>query len=732
MSTMSARANGYGNKSQTSHRSDMIARSASWSHGLDDASPWEDLDRNRRNARTPGVNLDKALPPTPQSIPIHLRASESSALPGSSNRRANMPESRGRGDLGVESLRGDEAQLRTSQLKPAKDLRLAQGQYPDIPRPRTAFEAGVGTSTVPRGASEQHPEILRPGTAFQGAVSTPMVTNKTDDQDVVTMTDRVNQYLDAITSWPFTITTKSVNRDSGAEVDHPDALRPGSVPPSMTPKENSSERTSERSSLPRFIPRKPSYVETTLDTQPSPSPVPIYSAYRPPEARGGQSPRIDAVPAPVSPSETAITHYRDADKDNEDAPTMALSRTPRLTEPTSSRQRSNAISSPSAMTFVDGVLFEMMSPPITPNLPPASTPIPIPVPTPISTPIPIPIPSPPASSRGRGRGRGRQVSTTSTRNPSRSPSPAYGSWSSDRPRQTRRSFFSRTQARIENSVNERLIKAGLRAPPSFKVLKVEKSLTSTAAMVHEEQKRISLAESPSAAAEAEKTWRARMERLQRRGEVENITVGEPARLAAPKPRRKPSWEISSDEGEDEDETEMGMRMGTSVPARKPVPPAVARNRPRLSIDTSVGSGAPGDTGEVQGMSNSSIPTPPKNMSDANDLSSSRCTRNRTDSLFLGSGDSGSTQSSSFFASEYARKQLAASNMERNQIEIAPSAEPSEKQVGQEERESNMKADSSAREQRLHLPIDDRRNLPSQTQRRTLVKKKGMQLRKATC
>ncbi|KAJ3574459.1 hypothetical protein NPX13_g4353 [Xylaria arbuscula] len=562
----------------------------SWSVGLDDED-FRESDTITSNANTSSIDFAKPLPPIPQT------------------KQHGVDES-----YDLQMTRADEAQ-RASQLRSAKDLRRTQHQHPEILRPGTTSQAAF---SCPEIANEQHPEILRPG-----IVSTP-ASHKS----------RVGHYLSAITSSPFQITTRCNTHSSEAEP----CLR--SEP--TTPIENRNEFTPDHSSRPRFVPRKPSYVQAFIEQEPSPGATSTYSAYRPSE--------------PLRPGNQAVR------------PSDRIDETRRPTESTSSRQRSNAVSSSSAVTFVDGVLFEMVSPP------PA-----------------------PSSSAPPDRGR---PTYTSPRTRSRSPSPAYGAFVKDWPRQTRRSFFERTQARIESSVNERLVKAGLRPPPSFKVLKVEKSPTSTSSMIEEQQKRINA--TPSLSTEA--AWQARIERLQRRGEQQQLTVPPFRQL---KDQRKPSWDISSDEDE--------AQVSSSAPAQH------IRKRPNLHTNL-----APPGITEFQGLNKTS----PMDISNAKDFADSHSRNASDDSLFLNlDPDKNNTQnpeSTSFFASDYSRKQLAASE-EKYQII------PAESHGEQEEKETELiKANpSTCLSQDQPSPIDDRRGLPSQAQRRTLVKKKGMHLRQTT-
>ncbi|KAI1302772.1 hypothetical protein F5Y03DRAFT_195239 [Xylaria venustula] len=317
--------------------------------------------------------------------------------------------------------------LNTSQLRPAKGLR----------RPR-------------------HPSILRPGTSFQGARSDSSAGNSPIEQ--------------------FQI------EDGRSGERHPVSV---SIGQSRATSDYGDEQASKSVSCTNPKPHKP-YIQSASLGNNTPRPISTYSAYRPPTARPSQSqrPRSRNIRNSVSLPGTPSTYYNDYAGEDDDACSLyndaSCSFTPRPTNDPVSRR--GAQSAPQVMTRVDGVKFEMVSVHASPSPKPASTPIPVYVPNHNDTPAPAraqtsaPAPAPiPAPSISPAPSRGRRTSTASFQSQSRrSPSPAYGAWESDQPQQKQLSFFQRVQEGLETGLHEQLVKAGLRPPRSFNVLKVEK------------------------------------------------------------------------------------------------------------------------------------------------------------------------------------------------------------------------------------------------------------------
>ncbi|KAI1426599.1 hypothetical protein F5Y12DRAFT_271695 [Xylaria sp. FL1777] len=394
---------------------------------------------------------------------------------------------------------------------------------------------------------------------------------------------------------------------------------------------------------------------------------------------------------------------------------------------------------PQAEVRVDGVDFKMVSAPV------ASTYSSAPAPIPISAPTHAPTPTPTISSTN---GSERRVSTSSIY--SRSSSPAYGAWESDQPRQKRPSFLERAQARLEHSFHEHLVKAGLRPPHSFNVLKVEKS--SGNRPKDEARKSAVLSRSTGVQPTASNT-------------------------RAKKRQSKETWDISSgSEAELEAEAEMSqvkqrLLRAASPPSVTPAggtaPTCSVRRGPSLHVNTSFeDSSVPLGIVELQASKNHDcgsvsgyekpleLPAVPFDRYDDSDTDGLAPTNSSNDSLFLGHGKSSmqSAASSSFFASEYAQRRAA--SMERDQEAQQPSqAQSSAMHQEDQDKESKVNRAKSAPPLSLEqlqfaalpspfedlgqpFPFDNRRDLPSQTKqqdtsRRTLIKRKDIPLRSAT-
>ncbi|KAK5634126.1 hypothetical protein RRF57_009840 [Xylaria bambusicola] len=656
-------------KSQNSRRAQHApTRSPSRPVGFDDDSQWE-LARNRGNASAPAVDIDKPLPPIPR---VEQRTVGNNEQPTSSGPHYGRSSTEHHDFAVTHDDRAQVPNISASHLKPAEGLRPSQRFA--ILRPETPFQGATGDSSPSKDPNGSNNEVQSAGRVEQYTAAKPTTSSKIKSEH-------------------------ANNGDDKPDPFHPAVLRPGHAARSTTMREQGTKPIPEHSGSSGSRPQKAYYSQASCYDQTATRPVAKYPAYRPPRSGVKQRPRGHVVRSAVSLYDAPSTHYKDADENDDDARSVyssaTYSCTPRRTDyglsPSQGSRptRSNDISSLRAVTYADGVPFEIVSAPISP----------IPSPTPTAAPTPI-APSPAPS-----RGRGRQISTASTRTQSRSPSPAYGALTPHRPRQTQPSFFERAQARLENSVNERLVKAGLRAPPSFNVLGVEKSPSSSSSMLQEYH---NATPSPSS---AEVSWRARIERLQKWSEQPPMLAPLPQ-----KQQRKDSWEISS-----ESEAELM--------SRNAIPSDVVRKRPNLRINTAVSDDAAVGVAQSQEQSKHFIPC--KLVGDANSIAS---TQYSDDSLFLGRSIQ-RQENSSFFASEYAQKRAAkmakSQTTEFRRGEAAESKKTQSSPLLSREQLQFAALPSPMEDLGKPFPFDDRRDLPSQTQKRALVKKKGTQLRKPT-
>jgi hypothetical protein len=711
----------------------------------------------------------------PPGLQIKKRAAGESMKPTvSSGWDSSMSSS---GEDGIQVETSQPQTFKTSQLRPAKGLGRPQHPMKSRPGPsltRAASECGHDAFTT----TPKSPAIIRPSPneLYRTQSSYPGEQHPTT--------------APALSSRPM-------NEHNGDNTQtrprHPSILRPGTAMPSRSMSDCGNESTLKRMSLTHYEP------ETLLYSQPAPRsnqtarPVSIYSAYQPPVAQPDQRQRDHTVRASVSLYDTSNHSYGGETSDDDDVrsnySTATYSHVPRAGAHPSRRgaqstrqtkfaevynQRNSQVQAcrpPSrSITRVDGVDFEMVSSAV------ASTP------APALAAAATPAPMPPSV-------RGRPTSAaSSTYSRSRSPSPAYGAWESDRPRQKRASFLDRAQERIERSINDKLVKAGRRPLPSFKVNRVEKSPTEAVAMW--EGKSLP---PPPPSSQAQASPRERIPTPQGGTYVEHrerrpmatTSTGAKHRPERQGERRE-SWEISSG-SEAEDETELFFSM--QYQSRAPILPAPAsalraaaapimrRGTPELRINTSFAN-VPVGVAELEAPLE---PFPDFNVEDEVEGAPTLPRNDDDDSLFLGHGQSGIRHpaSYSFFSSDYAQRQVAA-RMETDQIaqqprkKQHPSTQPqmrSQAQLPRVQSSASMyrsgeevevelpRTRSSAalsREQlgfaalpspledlRQPFPFDDRRSLPSQTGHevvshlqgqqndntgRTLTRKKGRQLR----
>ncbi|KAI3330861.1 hypothetical protein F4824DRAFT_326282 [Ustulina deusta] len=643
----------------------ISGRSSAGSIDVGDESQWE-LDSNGSKESTLAVLFDKPPPPGYRASKRTVGEGTRPSSSGEESRDFPVNLSLPNKPYVIHGDGGQSQTSNTSQLKPAKGLRRTR--HPSILRPRTEFQSGeCGAST-----SSKAPE-------------TP------DEKPIV----------------------QSGNSDDNTRLTHPAALCSGQANWSRATSDYGDEPKTKRISYSSSNQEKPLYYRTGAHGNHASRPIATYSAYRPPAAGPSQEPQHHTIRTSVSLCETPSTYHRGNASENGDDTRSnysiaTYSDAPRPTSHLSSRGAhstpKNGFSSSRRVARIGGVDFELVSAPFAPT--------PSPAPTPVPTPAPTVGPAPSVSS---AHGCGGQVSMYP---PSRSPSPAYGAWESDQPRQKQPSFLERTQARLEHSIHEHLVKAGLRPLPSFKVLGVEKSPTDNAPMRPEQEGRRSPVHSPS----AEASWRTRVKRLQSGGSQQPPV---PIPLAE-KRQSEEDWEISSGSEAEAEPIHAKQRLRNSgLRSLTPVGGAALTSSigrgPKLRINTSFGE--------------SSVPS-------------------SDDSLFLGRGNSGLKHpaSYSFFSSEYAQRRLAA-DMERDQA--AEQRQPAQAQSSgsprdQDEKVELNRARSSTPLSREQLqfaalpspledlgrpfPFDDRRDLPSHTRpqdpakKHSLMKKKGMQLR----
>ncbi|TGJ86736.1 hypothetical protein E0Z10_g2050 [Xylaria hypoxylon] len=727
------------------HYSDVASIGGGSSCGsIDDESQWE-LDSNSSKASTLAVVFDKGPPPGHR---MEKSLASESMRPSSSGARSDVSSFEEHRVSSMNSslakkpyvIHGDLSQphtFNTSQLRPAKGLRRTR-----------------------------HPSVLRPGATPQRAGSEYGVS----DSSMVT-----GEYGNG-------------NGDHNTGLRHPAVLCPGQESRSRAMSDCGDEPISKHISDSSYRPHKPSYSQTAPRVGRTSRYISTYSAYRPQETKPSQGLQDHTIRASVSLCESPYTYYGNDASNDDDARSnysnATYSYAPRPANNLSSRrskhstqrgvddQRSSQFlpyhPSAGAVTRVDGVDFEMVSTAVN------RAPAPITITSPAST-----------SSISPARGRGRQTSTSSiSSRSSRSPSPAYGAWNPDPPRQNPSSFLQRAQARLERSVHEKLVKAGRRPAPSFNVIKVEKSPTGDVQMWREEEGQKGVAPPPS----IKGSWRERIKKLQEGQEPAHVGGrGDGIQLTAPAPptekqrRHKESWEISSgSEAEIEFDAKPFHAKQTHVKAsRLPAPGASSvsamRRGPDLRVDTSFAdSPVPAVVTEFEvprnqygSAVNFKTPLdPPVFPSDGgrrdeeSGAGGLAPTQSSDDSLFLGGGKSGMRHpaSYSFFSSEYAQRRVtaemegASSQPPRSSQAQLPRAQssPSLYQEDQDKGAELSRTRSSVAltweqvqfaslpsplEDLWHpFPFDNRRELPSQmrhqdaVKRRTLSKKKGMQLR----
>ncbi|KAI1186519.1 hypothetical protein F5B17DRAFT_360013 [Nemania serpens] len=362
---------------------------------------------------------------------------------------------------------------------------------------------------------------------------------------------------------------------------------------------------------------------------------------------------------------------------------------------------------------VDGVEFEVVSP-----LPPAS------IATTITTSTPAPAPDPPAEG-----GRGRSQKPAASPHPrSRSASPAYGAWQSDHPRQRRRSFLERAQARLQNSLHEQLVKAGRRPLPSFKVNSVIKSPSGGGGTRYEGKRYLGPVPPPPVPPVTKEAWLARIEKLTRpaRAQERESAGAIPAEM-------KGKGKCAERDIEDE------------------AAPFYAQERPSWALRNPSSMHAPNSAltpptpEKKRGTANLRIVTDAPNFSrpvvrEALTPESYEYKSSSDDSLFLGHAKSGPRNPAgySFFSSDYAQKRVAAD------IERGKESQQQQKQrhssaqavAASLSRENNDGKTAESRKSQTSIPLsreqlgfaalpsaledlwrpfpfDDRRGLPSQ-------------------
>ncbi|KAI0964882.1 hypothetical protein F4678DRAFT_365970 [Xylaria arbuscula] len=551
----------------------------------------------------------------------------------------------------------------------------------------------------------RHPSILRPGTSFQGARSDSSAGNSPIEQ--------------------FHIP----NVHSGEQ--HPASV---SVGQSRAISHYGDKQASKRVSYTSPKPQKP-YIRSPSHGDNTPCPVSTYSAYRPPAAQPNQRPRSRNIRNSVSLPETPSTYYSDYASEDNDAcsvySTASYSFTPRPANDHVSRR--GAQSAPQVMTRVNGVKFEMISAHASPSSKPVSTPIPVYVPTRTDTPAPAraqtpappsaPIPTPSISSTPS---RGRRTSISSFQSQSRrSPSPAYGAWESDDPQAKQLSFFQRVQEGLESSLHEQLVKAGLRPPRSFNVLKVEKVSSGNNTPVQREDGRESAVSASSGQ----------------------------SRPTAPTPpaQKKQSWDISS--GSDDGEAELSYAHGgqSQCSRRFSFTPLQTNGRvPNLYVKNNTENGSV-PVGAAQPQVFAELETPfetpatPAPFNGTGDVSRSYYSGAIDDSLSYQFAqrcqvaDAERNQQNQYYRSvqppspshssqhqEYQGEKYMSNNNYSSRPQY--SRPPSREQI------QFAALPSPAADLGRPFPFDDRYDLPSrasqqdQSRRRTLNKKKGMQLR----
>ncbi|KAI8631974.1 hypothetical protein F5Y19DRAFT_381460 [Xylariaceae sp. FL1651] len=734
---------------------------------IDDQSQW-DVDSD-----TSTVAVVYHKPPPPGLQTKRRRASEG-MIPDLTSRASGtlgsgqghiMPNEPSTNEPHIHAEQGQPQTINTSHLRPAKGL------------------------TRPR-----HPTILRPGAYVQ-----PYAVSEYGDDDSPTTPDLPENLCSGFNAlhnaWgaysgesaaqprhletPPTIPSRAMREVSDKELlrapRHPTILCPGA----KTTSDYDNKSTSNRMDYGSHKPQTPSYAQPMLRNSNASRPTSVYSAYQPSASKPNQGQNDHTVRASTSLYGTPNADYGDDPSDVDDTrsnySTTTYSRAPRPISRTSrssvqstrvgelsemSNQRNSQVQAyppPSAATRrVDGIDYDMVS------LARTRTPAAAPLPTDF-------------------HGRGRQTSTSSTHSRSRSPSPAFGAWKTDKPRQKRASFIDRTQERIERSINEHLMKAGRRPPPSFKVRSVEKSPTEDVAMWRNQSSALPSPMPWPESSEASTVQVARQTRFSNSSRDSVIPAYESQRT-----QKRGKWaqmfELSSD-SEAEDlfftkpyQARWGQAAATPVaqenspgrpvnsntmavptPSHIPVGIAELETPANYDYDSAVELEAP------LGPAHLKYCASPVGYEEDSGADETSTTPSRHDSLFLGRGEEAALRSPadySFFSSEYAQRRAAAemerkqnrgSNQRQLQIQPQPLVRSQATQLPRAQSAANLceeerelprtrSAVAFSREQLelaalpsplegLRQPvIDHRRGLPSQTAARTVTRKKGMHLR----
>ncbi|KAJ2985025.1 hypothetical protein NUW58_g5754 [Xylaria curta] len=330
----------------------------------------------------------------------------------------------------------------------------------------------------------QHPAILTPG--FQGAC----INYSGHDSGVV---EAQSKYTDE--RYPVSAPATPMAREDFSSYADDKGDHPAVLCPVRWSREISDNKTPTHTGSGNFRPQISSYAQFARSNHSS-SPITQYSSYRPREVSSNRGPLDQPIYTSVSLCESPTTYSAaDIDKDTDHAhrnhgnensngecsysailsgETAYLAQRDGLSsanERSSSQGQPHSFSGPTMR--VRGVEFEMVTP-IGPIPTPASTSAPVPAPIPTHLRSPLFKPAPSSSSN-------QQTSPSCHQHPST----GYGAWNPESPKQP--SFFNRAQARLQHKFRAQLVKAGWKAPPSFKVNAVHKikSPTSNVQMLKE-------------------------------------------------------------------------------------------------------------------------------------------------------------------------------------------------------------------------------------------------------
>ncbi|KAI0817106.1 hypothetical protein GGR55DRAFT_3447 [Xylaria sp. FL0064] len=497
-----------------------------------------------------------------------------------------------------------------------------------------------------------------------------------------------------------------------------------------------------------FKPQEPSYIQTGTRGDNASRPVSPYMPYRLQTAGPSQRPGEHTSHASAVLCESPDNYYGDCPVEKDDKRSIRGNTPyPYVPRPTAPVPREGAQSAPQTKSIprkplpvmrIDGVDFVMVSAQVPRTFSPHPTHVPASTRT--STPAAAPIPAPISlSDRSRFRDRPISVMSMASQSSSRSPSPAYGAWDSEQPRQRRPSFLERAQERLEHSINDRLVKAGIRPLPGFKVKRVEKPTLGKIPGDRGDGVRNPVALNIMATSASSRI----------------MPPGTIARLRKTKSTEK--WDISSDsEAELEAEVERIRRASKTLP---PTPVSTSPNKrgPVSHIGTNfVGGSLPGKFVAYQPSKKQSRdchtafhrPLKPSALASevTCNVARSVSTRSSDESLFLGENKGGMKFAAveSFFSSEYAQAQRDHAAKRQQELSLLPqksfrdrvsaSMKQADRGVEASRRFSWEDDQVSVEVVERSLPLNDRYSLPSQirqddpARKRTLSRKKGMQLR----